>query len=241
MKLATGIITAPRPRPTLNDSLLSYRDAGFVSVSTTVFADGPKRPNLGVATAGVVHDGRTYGNLHNWHRALRNIFLYCRDADWLMVCEDDISWASRSFEVLMNDLELFRQSKKFASTGALSLYCPVRVSNDIERMRGNASLLPGWYPINHGMKTWGAQCLVFSRAQAERLLACRTFDAFLRNGKYNKNVDAIVAESIRSRGLAIGYRIPCLVDHEFGEGNSSLGYKDDRPALKTRYFSEIAS
>jgi len=237
MKLAVGVITAPRPRPTLNDSLLSYRDAGFIHVPTTVFADGKTKPNISVATGGIVHDGSKYGNLRNWHRALHSIRTHNQDADWLMVCEDDISWAARAYETLMSDLEIFMQSKKFASTGALSLYAPVRVTNDLERMRQQTALLPGWYAINHGLKTWGAQCLVFSREQASALMKCETFWYYLNSGK-DKNVDAFVAESIRSRGLAIGYRIPCLVNHDLGDGNSSLGYPAERPALKTRYFAD---
>jgi len=101
----------------------------------------------------------------------------------------------------------------------------------------NGTLQRGWYGSSQGKKTWGAQCLVFSREQARELLSCKIFNGFLNDYRWDKNIDAIIGQSLGNRGLHIAYRIPCLVNHTLGEGNSSLGYADVRPDLRTKYFT----
>lgn len=232
--IATAIITAPRPRPTLLASVMSYLAAGFEG-NLVVLSDCPIDGPTTVMGYPIRYNTTPLGNLRNWVLALETLFTET-EAEWLMVCEDDITWAKGSAAALERDLDLFEQSASFKRTGAQSLYCPIRVSNDLERRRG-APLRPGWHSVNHGMKTWGAQCLVLSRIQASLLLHSASLQHFLAQSRWNKNVDAIVAECLLNSGLEISYRIPCLVDHDLGDANSSLGYKDDRPTLKTKYFT----
>jgi len=233
--IATAIITAPRPRPTLHQSVQSWRDAGFVG--TLMIFDDNSNPVVEsfINAAAYRRNTKVLGNLRNWVLALETLVSET-DAKWLMVCEDDITWAKGSAAALSHDLELFEKAATYSRAGALSLDCPVRVSNDLERRRG-APLRPGWYLLNHGMKTWGAQCLVFERSRAVDLLKSDSLQHFINTPRWTKNVDAIVAECLLNAKLDIAYRIPCLVDHDLGDANSSLGYKDDRPALKTRYFT----
>lgn len=232
--IVVGIITAPRPRPTLADTLVSYRKAGFVN-RTFVFADA-SAPNINQTCVDkIIVNNPALGNLRNWMLALRTLV---RDTSerWLMICEDDIIWADGSHAALLQDLHSLEHSAGFATVGAMSLYFPIHDSRDVEQQNGG-KLADGWHRgPRKGMKIWGAQCLVFSRAQAVALLTDNQIATFLSDPKRTKNVDAIVAKSIHDRERDILYRVPCLVDH-VGEDNSSLGYKPDRPSLRTRYFT----
>lgn len=231
--IATGIITAPRAKPTLARSLASFKRAGFAHA--IVFAE----PGSEV----VVEDGietRTNelrkGNFRNWVSALQSLLQ--SPNDWLMICEDDISWAYDAAQVLWHDLFEYRGDGR---VGAISLYLPVRMSSQLEKDHGGR-LNAGWYGANLGRSTWGAQCLVFHRNWALSLLSNKHLNGFyLSDARWDKNVDAIVADVLLHMNKEILYRVPCLVDHTFGDGNSSLGYKPDRPKLKTNYFREHAS
>lgn len=231
--IAVGIITAPRARPTLARSFQSYEAAGFAG-STHVFAE-PGSQEIPMAANVMVHrNPERRGNFRNWTRALHQLLMV--NEPWLMVCEDDIRWARNACAALQSELPAFERS---ARAGAISLYLPIRMGRVLEQQRGKL-LAPGWYGLNLGRKTWGAQCLLFHRSWAETLLQDRLFLEFLADPKWDKNVDHLVAQSLESRGREIAYRVPCLVDHEFGDGNSSLGYKPDRPELRTRYFEGAA-
>lgn len=231
MMLATAIITAPRPRATLLESLRSFRHAGFVD-HVFVAADGP--------FDGAILDLVTYaklnhpplGNSKNWTHALTYLLNNCSH-EWLMVCEDDIVWASYASEVLHYDLQRLSAHKDVDRFRALSLYLPDRVSKYAGPLRY------GWHynGMQMGAKLWGAQCLLFRRDWAKDLLEDQLFKT--RVIQKDKNIDGIVAESINQRGRVIAYRVPCLVDHTLGDNNSSLGY-GDRPNLRTKYFKRDA-
>jgi hypothetical protein len=232
--IAVGIITAPRPRPTLAQSFESYEKAGFEG-PTHIFAE-PGSQDVPMATSVKVHrNPERLGNFRNWARALSQLLMV--NEAWLMVCEDDIRWARGARDVLENDL--YRWQRKDDDIGAISLYLPIRMSKVIETTYG-VPLMRGWYPLNLGRKTWGAQCLVLRRTWAEMLLQDQVLLDLLADPSKDKNVDAHVAEALSRRGRSIMWRVPCLVDHAFGDGNSSLGYSPDRPQLKTKYFKETA-
>jgi hypothetical protein len=232
--IATGIITAARPRPTLMRSLESFRAAKFGRAE--IFADCPLPDGIPLPDIGVHVNGRVLGNLRNWTRALQWLYTHTR-ADWLMICEDDINWVPDCAPKLDNELAHMVQTPAYDVVGALSLYLPVRMSKHIEQASGR--LPAGWHfdGLQYGRKTWGAQCLLFSRHQAEALLFDAQFLDFLSDQRWQKNIDAIVGKVINDQTKVIAYRVPCLVNHEWGEGNSSLGYADDRPQLRTNYFT----
>lgn len=231
--IAIGIITAPRVLPTIKRSLTSLRNAGFRD-DVQIYAE----PGSDVPVDNKVHihlNAYRKGNFKNWVHALES--LIPSGEEWLMVCEDDIAWATSAADILEYDLSKFDRQ---GLAGAISLYCPIRMSKVLERDYANGRPLSyGWYGARIGRSTWGAQCLVFHRDWARKLLADKVLLAFLADPRWDKNVDALVAEAINRRGAEIVYRIPCLVDHTYGEGNSSLGYKADRPELKTKYFKDL--
>jgi hypothetical protein len=228
--IAIGIITAPRAVPTITQSIASLRDAGFKQGITIFSEPGSESPVCDGCN--VVRNPARKGNFRNWVGALQHLAM--GPGDWMMICEDDILWSHDAAAVLSHDLSKWQGNTR---AGAISLFCPIRMSKVLERKYGTP-LMQGWYGLNLGRSTWGAQCLVFHRTWAAALLSDKSLKAYLDDPRWDKNVDALIADVIARRGREIMYRIPCLVDHTFGEGNSSLGYKPERPDLKTKYFMD---
>lgn len=232
-----GVITARRPRPTLLDSIISLRCADFCD-EVLVCSDDP---GLSWVAEGceLLRNEKPLGNLRNWTRCLRCLVDRSSDGDWICVCEDDITWVRHCRSALERDLRDLSISSCLRQAGALSLYFPIAMSSIIEK--DGSPLNDGWHASTRGIKTWGAQCLLFTKKMAIDLLSNQVFCTYLNDPKWTKNVDGVVAESLVKFGLNILYRVPCLVDHSLGEGNSSLGYADERPKLRTRYFRGSAT
>lgn len=194
-----------------------------------VCSDGPiTAPD---AHCRIIRNVPALGNLRNWVKALSTI-ADRTDEPWLMVCEDDIVWAKGAFPALEEELV-------DCSFDCISLYLPIRMSKRLEQMR-KGPLDEGyhWEQMQVHRSMWGAQCLLLPRHTAQWLLSSDALRAFTSNQRWQKNVDGIVAECLNATGRKIWWRVPCLVDHTpLGEGNSSLGYADDRPNLRTRYFT----
>jgi len=73
--IPAGIISAPRPRPTIAATLESIKAAGFVQ--PIVF----------------LNDG-TAGCWRDWKTALRQMLQMYREAAWLLICEDDCEFSA---------------------------------------------------------------------------------------------------------------------------------------------------
>lgn len=239
--IATGIITAPRPKATLEHSLISYRMKGQFGNKVHIFADGEMQPFRSDYLRGwdgsIMLNPRKLGNLRNWWGAFTWLMSHTDDP-WLMICEDDITWAENASHVLEKELAQWDPIK----TGILSLYLPQRMAKIIEPVYSSpgSRLSRGWYGMTIGRRLWGAQCFVIPRAEGEAMMKCGYMARTLSDVTKDKNVDAHVAESCMLRGTQIWYRVPCLVDHILGDLNSSLYGAKDRPELRTRYFEEIA-
>jgi GR25 family glycosyltransferase involved in LPS biosynthesis len=159
------------------------------------------------------------------------------DSPWLLICEDDVTWAENASQVLEHELRMWDQPK----AGLLSLYCPKRMSKLLENTHSRGSALSrNWYGLTFGRKLWGAQAFLMQRKEAEALLTCGYMQHVLSDVTKTANIDAHVAESMLLRERQIFYRIPCLVDHVLGDLNSSIYGNKDRPELRTRYFEDVA-
>lgn len=149
-----------------------------------------------------------------------------------MLCEDDITWAEGSRSALAADLQSVNPD-----VGFLSLYCANRVSREIERRQRRLRLKRGWHESRLGWESWGSQCLIFPRPAALRLLVDPQFNDFRVNYEKNRNRDAVTAKCVIDLGMKTLYRIPCLVNHDLGSGNSSLRLKPVQKGLTTRYWT----
>lgn len=231
--IATAIITAPRPVPTLFASIQSWRKDGGFTGPVIVSAD--MKGVVGTLLE-VLENDPPLGNMRNWNRALEAA--YRTEKPWLMICEDDITWATGSRAALERELEGISLTSAFRKrAGCMSLYLPRRHTKLLTKR-----LEPGWhgYGLQRGRGTWGAQCFVFSREQARTLMQDEEYRKFLADTSRDRNIDAVIAHCVNLRGKEILYRVPCLVNHDLGRANSSLGYKPDRPDLETDYWTGTA-
>lgn len=236
MQLAIAITTAPRPRATFAQSYASLRAAGF-ECGVHVLADGPGEialPALRAAFSMQIN-APPLGGLKNWAHALETL-VKNTPARWLMVLEDDILWVPGAAPALERDLQKLDESTLGKRVGYLSLYLARKVSRDIEAQRGR-KLSPGLYTTALGENCWGSQAYVLPRASAIALLTDPTFDDLRRNYEKNRNRDNIVSGCLMKLGRRLYYRVPCLVNHELGSANSSLGVKPVQKSLLTDYWT----
>lgn len=230
-----SVITAPRGRSVIRRSLESLRTiGGFHQERVFVSSDGRCDDNVTDYADVIVENEKPLGNFRNWTQALE-IGVSSLEADYVMVCEDDIVWAHGARDALSCELEGVLLTGDNV-IGAASLYLP---HHEARHISFGKTLADGWHAgARMGRNTWGAQCIVFATTMARVLLADPAFRQMRADAKWQKNVDGIVATCLNNMGLTFSYRVPCLVNHApLGEGNSSLGYPDDRPGLRTRYFT----
>lgn len=208
MNLATGILTAPRPVPTLDRARASMLAAGFPA------------PVL-------AHDTARLGNIQNF-LALASVLL-CSDAEFFLISEDDVTWRPHSYELLFSR----RRGKQncihemsFNRFGVLSLHCTRQVSSALERAQNprsydvRGSLQPGVYESHLGVYTWGAQALLFSRESLCALLDSSTFCDYART--HRTGLDGAVFGTLKELELRAWYLLPCLARHDLGEHNSGI-------------------
>lgn len=233
--IAAAITTAPRPNPTLGMSLSSMWHAGF---RDPVFVlDDHAAPGL-ITTPNqcppleLVHNSPPLGGLKNWCQALQ-LLLERTEARWLLVLEDDITWAAGARAALERDLVTLEGRP----VGYLSLYIARKVSREIELRKHVRRLTPGMHQSALGEAVWGSQAYAIPRATAEALLGDPAFDDLRRNYQKNRNRDNIVSGALHRLGLPLYFRVPALVDHRLGSANSSLREKPVQQSLLCDYFT----
>lgn len=222
--IAIGMTTAPRPRATAAASLASLRTAGFHQ-RVILFADGDPGPvvddNLDVRV-----NEPALGGLKNFCHALAA--LVETEAPWLLLLEDDTTWAGGSAKALREDLARIDPE----SVGYLSLYMHSSVARGLER--GRRGLGAGWHECRLGWKSCGSQAYLFPVEGARNLLADGQFQDYRDNWAKNRNRDNVTSKCLQDMGLRRLFRVPALVDHALGAGNSSLRTK---PPRNGRYFT----
>lgn len=223
MTIAIGMTTAPRPRATVAASIASLRAAGFRQ-RVLLFADGDP---------GTIEDDSLemrvnqppLGGLKNFCHALAA--LAETGSPWLLLLEDDTTWAAGSAKALREDLARIDPE----SVGYLSLYMHSSVARGIERGR---RLNAGWHECRLGWKSCGSQAYLFPLQSARALLADPQFQDYRDNWAKNRNRDNVASKCLQDMGLRRLFRVPALVDHALGAGNSSLRTK---PPRNGRYFT----
>jgi len=225
--LAIAITTAPRVRETFTASLASLRQAGF-DQTVRVFADKVNPQGEGCE---ITRNDPPLDGIKNWVKACQTL-LEETQAQWLMILEDDVTWANGAAEALYRDLESLDPD----TTGYLSLYLCKQVSRHIQREKHLRPLPRGMHnAATMGGRCWGSQAYVLPRQAAKVLLADGIFRKMVQVRW--KNRDLLVSGTLSRLGLKLLYRVPCLVNHELGSANSSLTKKGVMPDLLTEYWT----
>lgn len=226
-KVAIAITTAPRERETFTASLASLRAAGFVQ-RVRVFADKVSPQGDGCV---VTRNDPPLDGIKNWYKACQTL-LEETSAPWLMILEDDVTWAEGAAAALYSDLETLDAE----TTGYLSLYLCRHVARHIQREVHMQRLPRGFHDASSmGGRCWGSQAYVLPRGAARLLLDDGIFKTQVRVRW--KNRDLLVSGTLSRLRKRLLYRVPCLVDHKLGSANSSLTKKGVMPDLLTDYWT----
>lgn len=196
-EIAVGITTAPRRRPTLAESLASYRSE--LSVAPHVFAEPGAVVELR-ETGGRVHwNTERLGCAANWLRGLRH--LVATGSPWILMCQDDIVWRLGSGVAIAEGIALY-EAGCFPRLGLLSPYCS---------MVNARNLRVGWHEARYRDDVgWcGALALLLPRRSAIDLLdhpdLCeRSTDRYL---------DYAIGRSLRAMDRSLVAHMPSLVHH----------------------------
>lgn len=210
--IAWGMITAPRPVSTLDQSLASFKAAGF-----------DEEPI-------VVNDNKGLGNLRNWARALVTVMAGNPHSLFVGIMQDDILWARNSRAVLYR--EIIDMGYRAKEAGYLSLYL---FDKHVEEREMKIPKWRNWHASKWGYKSCGAQCYVLPRRSAKQLLRYPRFQELCEEGALGD--DHAVSGCFWQMNLLCWFRIPALVSHSPGVNNSSMGHK---PPPDTQYWNEVA-
>jgi len=195
-----GTTAAPRPVATLQKSLNSLGKAGFTS--GTIFAE-PGIGQLPFHLGGweILRHPHRRGAWANWLCAIRHLLTQNRDAQALLLCQDDAVFCRGLREYLEGSLW------PADDVAVCSPYCPTLYR----------SPQPGWHREDHGWDLVGAVCWAIPRTAAE---------AILRDlGQVNagRQIDARIGRWARQTGRSVWYHTPSLAQH-IAPTNSALGH-----------------
>ena len=211
--IAWAMMTAPRPVATMERSLASFREAGWMDRVT------------------IVEDVKKAGALMTWRRAMRTM-LRESDAPYIGIMQDDILWARGSREVLLEEMRCMGYRAQLA--GYLSLYV-------FEKHRDEARVETwrNWHVSGLGFKSAGAQCYVLPRRSAMKLVKNDAFNFFCdhRRGDRKKGDDHVVSGVLKMMCMRCWFRVPGLVSHQLGFNNSAIGHK---PTPSDASWEEVA-
>lgn len=191
---AAGVLTAPRPTPTIAETLRSLARAGFSDLH--LFAEpGSWIPDEFAHLPRTRH-GRRLGNVGNFHTTLTTLLFLEPEADAFVVFQDDVEappglreWCEREFWP--------------HSAGIVSLYtCGAQHDQS-----------PGWRLLSPGLHhTLGGLGFVFRRSVLEEFLCDGRSFAF-RRAKARTCDDGVLGEWVARRGASIAYHTPSLLGH----------------------------
>lgn len=175
MKIATGVITAPgRVFPTVDKTVDSLENAGFDDISVYV-------------------DEEQSGCWVNWINALTD--LVGKDAEAIMICEDDVAFSPG----LRGYLEASLWPERPEKIALCSPFCP-----ELYRVG------TGWHLENRGWNLCMAQCWILPKSTAERV-----HDRFKDVPAEVKKIPKITPDNIASYGRAVQERL--LTDSRIGK------------------------
>ena len=193
LRLAVGMITAPRGEPTIDRALRSLIESGFTSIH--IFAEPDSWVPLEFAHLPWTIHGRRLGSLGNFFTSLVSLLMIEPDADGYAIFEDDVeaarglrAWCDGQFWPL--------------GMGLASLYT-CGVNHARER---------GWRVMGRGpYHTLGGLGFVFRRDVLQEFLSDgRILESSDSRGWTD---DTAVGEWAVRRGIGIAYHTPSLLGH----------------------------
>ncbi|HUY36903.1 MAG TPA: hypothetical protein VMV69_29560 [Pirellulales bacterium] len=200
---AVGVTTAPRARPTLDESLDSLHKAGWgrprlFAEPCTVLPEC--RRDLPVSR----RDGKL-GAFSNWYLGLTELFLREPLADAYLMCQDDAIFAVGARDYLEQNLW------PGTEVGVVSIYTPSHWS----KAPGVLAESRGFHHVRHGWESWGALAYVFPNRSLRALLVDPLFVNHRHHGaaEGQRNIDSVVGAWCESAGLAYYIHMPSLVQH----------------------------
>jgi len=196
------LMTGLRPVPTLNSTISSLRNSGFIqriNISAEPGAVIGKHENIKVFQNEV-----TIGLCQQWKVNMERLLATTNDL-WYIFVEDDILCA---IDTMKHVVELCSSIKK--QIGFISPYTPHAYVATWPWLQSHH----GWARINRGWDTWGTQFIVMQRKSMELFSQAPKLDT------EHHGIDAVLGEFFLHKGLDCYYAVPSLVEH-VGLSNSS--------------------
>lgn len=224
--VAIAVITAPRPRTTLRETLSGLRRAGFSREIIRLCAE-PRSAIVGETDwpggqLDLHQHARKLGCCGNWLTAAKTL-LEETTAEWLLICEDDVELGESAAAALAH------ATRTLPKIGCLSLYSPLH-------NLGPSARTAGWHPTTRAANTWGALAWCFPRAVVQRIvdeLGGAWIGRELRDA-----TDQRVGLAVAQQGLHFYSHFPSLGKH-IGE-TSSLGHRQREGFRAVGYVPDYA-
>lgn len=235
MNIAFSVMTAPRPTPTLNRSLSTFRKAGFRE-HVRIFADSEPPKSIEDKNTYLITSLNKRGNMKNWAFALATTISADPTADFIAIMQDDITWSVNSCDVLYS--EMAAMDKAAHDAGYLSVYLAPNHARERGRTPSMGSgILEKWRESRVGYKSMGALCYILPMRASTALIADAQFKKFCAERDHND--DQIVSKCLFDMKLKLWYRHPGLVNHSLGSGNSAIF--PGKPPRDTEHWSAVAT
>ncbi len=226
MRISVGILSAPRPEPTLKKCSHAIAESGFPLIHHATESDS--RHFLSPCEFERSPTG-SLGNFQNWLQTARD--LLTMDHDAILIAEDDALFCRDVHALLQRDLW------PAADCGCVSLYCPAmshyrQSSSGLHRTR-----IARAEPMTNRTNLVGALALVFPASVLRELVYHDSISQWggshmqASNPKTKpyerKAVDTWIGRTLISMGRSIWHYSPSLVQHYVPNpkiANSSLGH-----------------
>jgi hypothetical protein len=208
--LTVGLQASPRSRPLVDDTVRSFRHAGFPG-PLTIFAEPDTQISFHNEVAYHFHP-YPHGAFQNW-KALALHLLQTTSTPWLMLMQDDVQWRPRAAQVLHSAIAKFDPLR----VGCLSPYTSAAMVPEFAKRQSDVYQ---WVEAQFSNKAFiGAQALCFPRATLTRLVSHPDFLAHT----HHRKIDVLIGNLLRRRlQLPIRVHVPSLAEHS-GWNCSTLG------------------
>ncbi len=226
MRISVGILSAPRPEPTLNKCSAAIAESGFSLIHHAT--ESESRHFLSPCEFERSPTG-FLGNFQNWLQTARD--LLTMDHDAILIAEDDALFCRDVHALLQRDLW------PAADCGCVSLYCPAMSHYSQTSFGLGRTRVIMREPLSSSNNLVGALALVFPAAVLRELVYHESIRHWKGSHAQARNpgtppyerkaVDTWIGRTLVSMGLSIWNYSPSLVQHYVPNpkaANSSLGH-----------------